>query len=282
MVDIKAPDGSQLGDRPFVMGILNVTPDSFSDGGQFSGEGAIEHARRMVAEGADIIDIGGESTRPGSDPVPFEEEMARIEEVLPAVVDLGVPVSIDTTKASVAEWALDNGAVIVNDVSACRFDDEMAPLVAGRGCPLVLMHMLGMPKTMQEDPTYPRGVVQEITAFFQERLEAVAGSGVRMDQVILDPGIGFGKTVPHNLTILDRLVEFQELGQPIMVGASRKWFIGLVGGGEVGERLGGSIAAVVVAVLGGAEIVRVHDVAETVQAVRVAHSISNYNEWRGS
>jgi dihydropteroate synthase len=258
------------------MGILNVTPDSFSDGGQFSGGTAVEHARRMVAEGADIIDIGGESTRPGSDPVSLEEEMARVEAVLPAVVDLGVPVSIDTTKAAVAEWALDQGAAIVNDVSACRFDDGMAPLVADRGCPLVLMHMMGMPKTMQEDPTYPRGVIEEISAFFRERMEAVTSTGVDLEQVILDPGIGFGKTVPHNLTILDRLVELRELGRPILVGASRKWFIGLVGGGEPGERLGGSIAAAVVAVLGGADIVRVHDVAETVQAVRVAHAVTNY------
>ncbi len=276
MVDISAPDGSQLGDRPFVMGILNVTPDSFSDGGQFQGEGAIEHARRMVAEGADMIDIGGESTRPGSDPVSLEEEMGRIGSVLPAVVDLGVPVSIDTTKAEVAEWALDQGAAIVNDVSACRFDDGMAPLVADRGCPLVLMHMLGMPKTMQEDPTYPRGVIEEISAFFRERMQAVKSTGVDPEQVILDPGIGFGKTVPHNLTILDRLVELRELGRPILVGASRKWFIGLVGGGEPGERLGGSISAAVIAVLGGADIVRVHDVAETVQAVRVAHAVTNY------
>jgi dihydropteroate synthase len=279
MVDLRAPDGSHLGERPLVMGILNVTPDSFSDGGRFSGEVAVQHARRMVAEGADIIDIGGESTRPGSDPVSLAEEMGRVEAVLPEVVGMGLPVSIDTTKAEVAGWALDQGAALVNDVSACRLDEGMAPLAADRGCPLVLMHMLGMPKTMQEDPTYPRGVIEEISAFFRERMRAVEAAGVDRDQVILDPGIGFGKTVHHNLTILDRLVEFRELGRPILVGASRKWFIGLVGGGEVDERLGGSIAAAVMAVTGGADIVRVHDVAETVQAVRVAHAVTNYGEW---
>jgi dihydropteroate synthase len=278
MASLRAPDGSLFGQRPFVMGILNVTPDSFSDGGKFSGEGAIEHARRMVAEGADIIDIGGESTRPGSDPVHLEHEMGRIEAVLPAVVEMGVPVSIDTTKSDVAEWAMDSGAAIVNDVSACRFDDGMAPLVAGMGCPLVLMHMLGMPKSMQEDPRYPRGVIEEITSFFNDRMEALEAVGVDRDQMILDPGIGFGKTVPHNLTIMDRLNELRELGRPILVGASRKMFIGLVTGAEVDQRLGGSVAAAVMAVMGGADIVRVHDVAETVNAVRFAHAVTSYGD----
>ena len=279
MVSLRAPDGSQLGDRPFVMGILNVTPDSFSDGGQFSGEMAIEHARRMLEEGADIIDIGGESTRPGSDPVSLEEEMSRIEAVLPGVVDIGVPVSIDTTKAEVAAWALDAGATMVNDVSACRSDPGMAPLVADRGCALVLMHMLGMPKGMQDDPQYPKGVIEEIAGFFWERMRVVEAAGVDGEQLLLDPGIGFGKTVGQNLTILDRLVELKELGPPLLVGASRKWFIGQVSGGDVDDRLAGSVAAAVVAVLGGADIVRVHDVAETVQAVRVAHAITNYEDW---
>ncbi|MCK5414591.1 MAG: dihydropteroate synthase [Thermoplasmata archaeon] len=279
MVSLRAHDGSQLGDRPFVMGILNVTPDSFSDGGQFSGEEAIEHARRMYEEGADIIDIGGESTRPGSDPVSPVEEMSRIEAVLPAVVDMGVPVSIDTTKAEVAAWALDAGAVMVNDVSACRSDLGMAPLVADRGCALILMHMLGMPKDMQDDPQYPGGVIEEITGFFWERMRVVEAAGVDREQLLLDPGIGFGKTVGHNLTILDRLVELKELGPLLLVGASRKWFIGQVSGGDVDDRLAGSVAAAVIAVLGGADIVRVHDVAETVKAVRVAHAITNYEDW---
>ena len=279
MVDLEAPDGSRLGDRPLVMGILNVTPDSFSDGGKFADDVAIEQARRMVDEGADIIDIGGESTRPGSDPVSLDGEMSRIEAVLPAVVEMGVPVSIDTTKAEVAAWALDAGAVMVNDVSACRFDAGMAPLVADRGCPLVLMHMLGMPRDMQDDPRYPRGVIEEIAGFLEERMGVVEAAGVERDQVILDPGIGFGKTVAHNLTILDRLVELRELGPPLLVGASRKWFIGQITGKPVEERVAGSVAAAVVAVLGGADIVRAHDVAETVHAVRVAHAITNYEEW---
>ncbi len=279
MVDLRAPDGAQLGERPFVMGILNVTPDSFSDGGRFSGEAAVEHARRMVAEGADVIDVGAESTRPGSDPITLEEEMARLEGVMEAVVAMGVPVSIDTTKAAVAGWALDAGAAMVNDVSACRFDPTMAPLVADRGCPVVLMHMLGMPKDMQADPRYPRGVIEEIAHFLWERVDAVGDAGVRREQVILDPGIGFGKTVRDNLVILDRLVELRELGAPLLVGASRKWFIGQVTGRPVEDRAAGSVAAAVLAVLGGADIVRVHDVAETVHAVRVVDAVANYEEW---
>ncbi len=273
MVDLVAPDGAALGERPFVMGILNVTPDSFSDGGRFMGEEAVDHAQAMVDAGADIIDIGGESTRPYSVAVPAEEELTRISGVFEQVVAMGVPVSIDTTKARVARWALDRGAVMVNDVSACRFDPDMAPLVAERGCALVLMHMLGMPKTMQEDPRYPGGVVEEITAFFEERLEAVSASGVSRDQVLLDPGIGFGKTVEHNLTILRDLGRFAGLGPPVMVGASRKWFIGEVTGRPVEDRLHGSVAAAVAAVLGGAAMVRTHDVEETVPAVQLASAV---------
>ena len=273
MVTLRAPDGSRLGDRPFVMGILNVTPDSFSDGGQFSGDVAVDHARRMVDEGADIIDIGAESTRPGSDPIALEEEIGRLEGVMEEVVAMGVPVSIDTTKARVAEWALDAGAAMVNDVSACRNDLDMAPLVAQRGCPIVLMHMLGMPKDMQDDPRYPGGVVEEITAFFGERLDAVTADGVDRDQVILDPGIGFGKTVEHNLTIVRRLGAFKELGAPLLVGASRKWFIGQITGRPVDDRLAGSLVVTAVAANHGADIVRVHDVAETVEALRMLWAI---------
>ena len=273
MVTLRAPDGSRLGDRPFVMGILNVTPDSFSDGGQFSGDVAVDHARRMVDEGADIIDIGAESTRPGSDPIALEEEIGRLEGVMEEVVAMGVPVSIDTTKARVAEWALDAGAAMVNDVSACRNDLDMAPLVAQRGCPIGLMHMLGMPKDMQDDPRYPGGVVEEITAFFGERLDAVTADGVDRDQVILDPGIGFGKTVEHNLTIVRRLGAFKELGAPLLVGASRKWFIGQITGRPVDDRLAGSLVVTAVAANHGADIVRVHDVAETVEALRMLWAI---------
>jgi dihydropteroate synthase len=273
MASLRAPDGATLGQRPFVMGVLNVTPDSFSDGGMFSGEVAIEHARRMVAEGADIIDIGGESTRPGSDPVPIEEEMSRIEAVLEAVVAMGVPVSIDTTKAEVARYALDAGAAMINDVSACRFDPGMAPLVARTGCPLVLMHMLGMPKDMQEDPRYPRGVVEEISEFFRERIEAVEAAGVDRDQIILDPGFGFGKTVEHNLQILRYLGAFREIGPPLLVGVSRKWFIGQITGRPVDDRKAGSLAAALIAANHGAAILRVHDVADTVAGLGVLRAL---------
>ncbi len=278
MAILRGHDGATLGQRPFVMGVLNLTPDSFSDGGQFSGEVAIEHARLMVAEGADIIDIGGESTRPGSDPVPFEEEMSRIESVLEAVVAMGVPVSIDTTKAEVARWALDAGAAMVNDVSACRFDADMAPLVAERGCHLVLMHMLGMPKDMQDDPRYPRGVIEEITGFFRERMEAVAAAGVDREQVILDPGIGFGKTVEHNLQVLRYLGAFREIGPPLLVGVSRKWFIGQITGRPVDDRKAGSLAAALIAANHGAAILRVHNVADTVAGLRVMQALRKVDE----
>jgi dihydropteroate synthase len=273
MVTLRAPDGATLGQRPFVMGILNVTPDSFSDGGQFSGGVAIEHARQMVAEGADIIDIGGESTRPGSEPVPFAEEMLRLEAVMKAVVAMGVPVSIDTTKAEVARYALDAGAAMVNDVSACRFDPGMAPLVAEKRCPVVLMHMLGMPKDMQDDPRYPRGVIEEVTGFFSERIEAMAVAGVDRDQIILDPGIGFGKTVEHNLQILRYLGAFREIGPPLMVGFSRKWFIGEITGRPVDDRKAGSLAAALIAANHGAAILRVHDVADTVAGLGVLRAL---------
>jgi dihydropteroate synthase len=279
MVDLRAPDGARLGERPFVMGILNVTPDSFSDGGQFAGEAAVEHARRMAGAGADVIDVGAESTRPGSDPVSPEEELARLEGVLGAVVATGVPVSIDTTKAEVARYALDAGAVMVNDVSACRFDPGMAPLAARRGCPLVLMHMLGMPKDMQTDPRYPGGVVEGILGFLRERVDAVVAEGVDRGQLIIDPGIGFGKTVAQNLTILQGIPDLRSLGLPVLVGASRKWFIGQVTGREVGDRLSGSLAAAAAAVVAGADIVRAHDVEETVLAVRVAHAIARPDRW---
>lgn len=278
MVTLRAPDGATLGQRPFVMGVLNVTPDSFSDGGMFSGDVAIEHARRMVAEGADIIDIGGESTRPGSDPVPIEEEMSRIEAVLEAVVAMGVPVSIDTTKAEVARYALDAGAAMVNDVSACRFDPGMAPIVAKKGCPLVLMHMLGMPKDMQEDPRYPRGVVEEISEFFRERIEAVKAVGVDRDQIILDPGFGFGKTVEHNLQILRYLGAFREIGPPLLAGVSRKWFIGQITGRPVDDRKAGSLAAALIAANHGAAILRVHDVADTVAGLGVLRALREVDE----
>jgi dihydropteroate synthase len=268
-----APDGSRIGDRPLVMGVVNVTPDSFSDGGLHMGASAVEHARKLVADGADIVDVGAESTKPGSDPVPAAEQVRRLEDVLGPIVALGVPVSIDTMSAEVARWALDQGVAMVNDVSACRADPGMAPLAAERGCPLVLMHMLGMPKTMQHEPVYPRGVVEEVVEFLEARVREVTKAGVAREQLILDPGIGFGKTVEHNLLLIRELGRIKALGSPVMVGASRKWFIGQITGRPVDDRIEGSIAAAVVAVLMGADILRVHDVAETVPAVRVAHGI---------
>ncbi len=270
---LRAPDGSRIGDRPLVMGVVNVTPDSFSDGGLHTGEAAVEHARKLVADGADIVDVGAESTRPGSDPITAAEQVRRLELVLGPIVALGAPVSIDTMSATVARWALDIGAAMVNDVSACRTDPAMAPLVAERGCPLVLMHMLGMPKTMQLEPAYPKGVVEEVVDFLQARVQEVTEAGVAREQLILDPGIGFGKTVEHNLLLIRELGRIKSLGHPVMVGASRKWFIGQITGRPVDDRVEGSIAAAVVAVLMGADILRVHDVAGTVPAVRVAHGI---------
>jgi len=270
---LRAPDGSRIGDRPLVMGVVNVTPDSFSDGGLHMGEAAVAHARTLVADGADIVDVGAESTRPGSDPVTAAEQVRRLELVLGPIVALGAPVSIDTMSATVARWALDLGVSMVNDVSACRADPGMAPLAAERGCPLVLMHMLGMPKTMQHEPVYPRSVVEEVVGFLEARVREVTKAGVAREQLVLDPGIGFGKTVEHNLLLIRELGRIKSLGYPVMVGASRKWFIGQITGAPVDDRVEGSVAAAAVAVVMGADILRVHDVAETVSAVRVAHGI---------
>lgn len=256
------------------MGILNITPDSFFDGGRrFDPSVAVADGVEMAARGADILDIGGESTRPGAAPVSEEEEMAR---VLPVVRGLrarvGAPISIDTYKAKVARAALDAGADIVNDISALRFDPEMAALVAAEKVPLILMHMQGTPRTMQKDPQYG-DVVREVRDFLAAQLYAALDAGVSHDAVILDPGIGFGKTVEHNLLLLRGLPMLAALGQPLLVGASRKTFIGRILGAEPPDRLEGSLAAAVAAVLSGVNIVRVHDVAETRKALRVADAL---------
>ncbi len=261
-----------LGARTRIMGILNVTPDSFSDGGRyFDPAAALEQAARMAADGADFIDVGGESTRPGAAPVTPDEELRR---VLPVIASLpamtGLPVSIDTRNAAVAEAALGAGASIVNDVSGLRHDPRMARVIGSHGATAVLMHMRGTPATMQADPRYD-DLIGEITAYFREGLRLAADAGIR--QVILDPGIGFGKTPEHSLEILGRLDEFTELGCPVMVGASRKSFIGAVLGLPVSERLEGTIGASVAAVMKGARILRVHDVREVARAVRVADAI---------
>jgi len=268
---------SGLGRRTLVMGILNVTPDSFFDGGKFFRlESALEHARRLIREGADIIDIGGESSRPGAQPIPEEEELRRVIPVIRALrQESSVPISIDTYKASVAEAALEAGANIVNDISALRFDGRMVEVVARAGVPVVLMHMRGEPRTMQQNPVYT-DVVREIKEFFAERIAFARAHGI--EKILIDPGIGFGKTVAHNLEILRRLGEFRELGCPILIGVSRKSFIGRLCGTEENplppsERLEGTIASNVIAVLNGAQIVRVHDVAAHKRALAIVDAI---------
>jgi dihydropteroate synthase len=252
---------------PKLMGVVNVTPDSFSDGGLYLDPGAaIAHGRELVADGAGILDVGGESTRPGAEPVAEAEELARVVPVIEGLADLEVAISIDTSKAAVAGAALDAGAEIVNDVTALRGDPEMAALCADRGATVVLMHMAGTPRTMQESPTY-NDVVAEVTAFLAGRLEAATAAGIAEERIWLDPGIGFGKTAEHNMELLRRLGELAELGRPLLVGASRKSFIGKVDGSGPGERLGGTIAASVLAATKGAEVLRVHDVAEACQAL---------------
>lgn len=256
-----------------LMGVVNVTPDSFSDGGLFlDPEAAVAHGRELVAAGAEILDIGGESTRPGAEPVPDEEELRRVVPVISGLGDLDCDLSVDTSKAAVAEAALDAGATIVNDVTALRGDPGMATVCAERGATVVLMHMLGEPRTMQEDPRY-EDVVVEVKSFLAERLEAATGAGVAEERVWLDPGIGFGKTAAHNMELLRRLGELRELGRPVVIGTSRKSFIGKVDGSAAGERLGGTIASSVLAAAEGAEVLRVHDVAEMRQALAVAAAI---------
>jgi len=254
---------------PTVMGVLNITPDSFSDGGAFiAPESALAQARRMIAEGADIIDIGAESTRPygGSQPVTAEDEMRRLEPVLAEVVALGVPVSIDSMKSAVAAWALDRGAVIANDVWGLQRDDGMARLIAERDVPVVVMH-----NRDSADPAVD--IMADIAAFFARSLDIAARAGIARERIVLDPGIGFGKTQEQSMQTLARLGELRSFGQPILVGASRKRFISTVTPSEPQQRLGGSIAAHLIAAQNGAKIIRAHDVAETVQALRVAAAI---------
>ena len=255
--------------RPIVMGILNVTPDSFSDGGRFLDPGAaIEHARRMVAEGADLIDIGAESTRPygTATPVSLSEEVRRLEPVLAAVAGLGVPVSIDTMKAQVAAHALAAGASIVNDVWGLQRDPDMAGVVARHTVPVIVMH-----NRESADPAID--IMDDIAAFFRHSLDLAERAGIAPDRIVLDPGIGFGKTPEQSLTALARLDQLKAFGRPLLVGASRKRFIDKVSAAPPDRRLGGSLAAHLLAVAGGARIIRAHDVAETVQAFKVAAAL---------
>jgi len=255
--------------RPLVMGILNVTPDSFSDGGQFFDPAvAIAHAREMAAQGADILDIGAESTRPygGQQPVSAEDELNRLKPALPEVVKFGAPVSIDTIKAATAAWALDTGAAIVNDVWGLQHDPDMAPLVARRGVPVIVMH-----NRESADPALD--IVADVIAFFARSLDIASQAGIARENIVLDPGIGFGKTPEQSIMCLGQLAEFKRFGLPLLVGASRKRFINSVTPSQPDERIGGSIATHLLAVQDGAAIVRVHDVHETVQALRVAAAI---------
>jgi dihydropteroate synthase len=263
-----------IGDRVLVMGILNVTPDSFSDGGVFlDPQRAVERGLRMVEQGADMIDIGGESSRPGSEPIPADVECDR---VLPVIEGLRreteTPVSIDTCKSEVARRALEAGADIVNDITALRHDDAMADLVVRTGAGLVLMHMRGTPRTMQSNTDYG-DVVAEVRDFLLERARFAVEAGVRRDRIVIDPGIGFGKSVEGNFEILARLGEIAAAGYPVLAGPSRKSFIGSVLSRPVGERVWGTAAAVAAAALAGAAVVRVHDVAEMTDVVRIVDAV---------
>jgi dihydropteroate synthase len=267
------PPLEQAFPRPSVLGVVNVTPDSFSDGGRFlSPDVAVAQARRLLAEGAALVDIGGESTRPGSEGISAAEELRRVEPVLAALT--GAPVSIDTSKAEVARRALALGAVMVNDVTALRADPDLAGVVADGGAYLCLMHMLGEPRTMQDDPRYD-DVLSEVAAFLEERLAFAVAAGIPEERICLDPGLGFGKTLAHNLEVVARLDELVALGRPVLIGASRKRFLGRVLGDS--EALTGPLAAgVAVAVLAyerGASLFRVHDVREHVEALGAARAL---------
>ncbi len=272
----------QLGHRTLVMGVLNVTPDSFSDGGlYFEPRKAIERALALVEAGADIIDIGGESSRPagpygkGAAVVSLKEELDRTIPIIEAIApQLAVPISIDTTKAEVARQAIDNGATIVNDISALRFDASMMHLIAETGAAIILMHMQGMPSTMQQNPMY-NDVVSDILDFFSAQIDSATAMGISRSQIAIDPGLGFGKKYAHNIEILARLSEFRTLGYPLLLGASRKQFTAPQN--RPHERLPGSIAAITLGITAGVHIVRVHDVAETVQALTLSDRVCRIN-----
>jgi dihydropteroate synthase len=259
--------------RGALVGVLNVTPDSFSDGGEFADfEAAAEQGRRLASEGAAIVDVGGESTRPGAAPVPAELELARVLPVIEVLAADGIAVSVDTSKAEVAEAALAAGAVLVNDVTALRGDPGMGAVVAGAGADLCLMHMLGEPRTMQDDPRYD-DVVAEVESFLAERAEVAVAAGVPRERIALDPGIGFGKTLAHNLALLRALPRLARLG-PLMLGVSRKRFLGTLSGQEIAaDRVAASIAAALYCYRGGAHLLRVHDVRATADALAVERAL---------
>lgn len=260
--------------RTLVMGVLNVTPDSFSDGDKFNTvESAVEHAKRLQVQGADIIDIGGESTRPGSRSLAAEEEIQRVIPVLQALEgQIKVPISIDSYKPEVIEAAVENGAGIINDITGIR-DEKVRQLAIKSQLPVIIMHMQGTPQTMQENPSY-EDVVKDIYRFFEKQSQLIINEGLDASKIMIDPGIGFGKTLEHNLQLLKRLSEFKSLGFPIVIGTSRKSFIGALTGASVDNRLPGTIASSALAVANGANIVRVHDVAELRQAMQIIDAIN--------
>ena len=263
--------------RTCVMGILNVTPDSFSDGGKYFDEDkAVRRAIQMVEDGADIIDIGGESTRPGADQVVIEEELRRTVPVIKSVLKhVRIPISIDTYKSRVAQRALDAGAAMINDISGLNFDPEMARVVARSGVPVIIMHIKGEPKNMQKNPAY-HALIPEICEYLKDGIKRAVDAGTSADKIIIDPGIGFGKTFEHNLEIIHNLAELQILRKPIMVGPSRKAFLGKILGNAPSEaRLEGTAAAVAISIMNGAHMIRVHDVREMVKVVKVADAIKN-------
>ena len=263
--------------KPLIAGILNITPDSFYDGGKFIDfEKAIERGKEIIREGADIIDVGGESSRPGSEPVSEKEELERVIPVIEELVKENVIISCDTYKSRVAEKAIESGAKIINDISAFRMDEKLIDIIRGSNCGYVLMHMKGTPKNMQKNPFYD-DTIGEITSFFREKLELIEKTGIDLERVVIDPGIGFGKRLVDNLIILKKLDEFKKLGRPIFIGTSRKSFIGGVLNVEVDQRLEGSLATVVYAYIKGAKIFRVHDVKETKKVIDMVWAIENEN-----
>jgi dihydropteroate synthase len=270
----------ELGKRTLIMGIINVTPDSFSDGGKFfDPKVAISHAKSLVSQGADIIDVGGESTRPGSESVTMDEEIRRVIPVIEGIFDeIKVPISIDTCKSEVAKAALDAGACIINDISAARSDPKIANVAAESSSLLILMHMQGTPKDMQKNPQYG-DVMGDIKEFLRERLDFALSKGVPKENIIIDPGIGFGKTLEHNYEIIRRLGELKDLNLPILIGTSRKSFIGNTLELDVNERLEGTLATITMSIINGADIIRVHDVKEAVRTAKMTDAI--YREKRG-
>ena len=273
--EIKYRRGSLiLGEKTLIMGILNTTPDSFSDGGRYlDPELAVERALQMADEGADIIDVGGESTRPGSSSVPLEEEIKRVVPVIERLAkNLDIPISIDSSKAEVAKRALHAGAVIVNDISALRADDQMAKVVATAGCPVILMHMQGTPADMQQNPAYV-SLIDEIISSLEKSIDTATEAGIDADKIIIDPGIGFGKTLSDNLQIINRADEFKVLGKPLLIGPSRKSFIGDILGDKEEDRMEGTLAACVLSMARGVHIIRVHDVKEAARAAMIGDAI---------